>query len=70
MAVVGERQNEAFHPSFDRSISIGFKGAKTASDAGFFLIGQVDERFKLPEPVSSGIEDPRSASHTDPSDRI
>ena len=26
---------------------------------------QVDERFKLLERVSSGIEDPRSASHTD-----
>ncbi|MGA2731126.1 MAG: transposase [Syntrophobacteraceae bacterium] len=26
---------------------------------------QADERFKLLERVSSGIEDPRSASHTD-----
>ncbi len=29
MKGVGERQNDTVHPSFDRSISFDFKGAKT-----------------------------------------
>jgi hypothetical protein len=29
MEGVGERQNDTVHPSFDRSISFDFKGAKT-----------------------------------------
>ena len=37
MAGVGERHNEAIHPSFDRSISIDFKGAK----AGLIGIARV-----------------------------
>ena len=65
MTGVGERQNEAIHPSFDRSISIDFRGAKITSDTGFLLMRQVDEKFELLEQAASGIDDPRSASHTD-----
>ena len=65
MIGVGERQNGAIHPSFDRSISIDFKDAKITSDTGFVLMRQIDERFKLLEPAASGIDDPRSPRHTD-----
>ena len=48
MAGVGERQNGAIHPSFDRSISIDFKGAKITSDTGFLLMRHLpDTEVKL-----------------------
>ena len=65
MSVVGETQKETIRPAFDKSISIDFQGAKITSDSGFLLLREVDERFGLLEKTASGIEDPRSASHTD-----
>jgi hypothetical protein len=65
MSVVGETQKETIRPDFDKSISIDFQGAKITSDSGFLLLREVDERFGLLEKTASGIEDPRSASHTD-----
>lgn len=44
MAGVGERQNEAIHPNFDRSISIEFKGAKITPETDFLPMRQIDER--------------------------
>ncbi|MGA2735378.1 MAG: hypothetical protein ABSG35_22635 [Syntrophobacteraceae bacterium] len=65
MPVVGEKQAESIHPTFDKSIRIDFKAAKITSGAGFFLIRGVDGRFRLLERAASRIEDSRFASHTD-----
>jgi hypothetical protein len=38
----GETKNDAIRPDLNESISIDFAGAKITSDAGFFLMREVD----------------------------
>ena len=65
MHSLGDRQRGAIRPEFDRSISIDFQGAKITSDAGFLLMGEMDQRFNILGGVESLIDDPRSPRHTD-----
>jgi len=47
MLGIGERQEEAIRPDFNRSIFIDFASAKITSDAGFLLMREVDQRFGI-----------------------
>ncbi len=60
----GEEQSETIRPEFDRSIMIDFQGAKIASDTGFLLLREVDERFGILGPIESELEDTRSWVHS------
>jgi len=60
MSAVGEKQMESIRQTFDKSIRIGFQGAKITSGTGFLLMREVDVRFRLIERAASQIEDPRS----------
>ena len=60
----GESQKEAIRPDFNRSIMIDFQGATISSDTGFILLREVDERFKIIEPMKDCLEDLRLPSHT------
>ena len=60
----GESQKEAIRPDFNRSIMIDFRGATISSDAGFILLGEIDERFKIIGPMKDCLEDLRSPTHT------
>ena len=60
----GESQKEAIRPDFNRSIMIDFQGATISSDTGFILLREVDERFKIIDPVKDCLEDLRLPSHT------
>ena len=60
----GESQKEAIRPDFNRSIMIDFQGATISSDTGFILMREVDERFKIIDPMKDCLEDLRLPSHT------
>ena len=47
----GESQKEAIRPDFNRSIMIDFQGATISSDTGFILLREVDERFRIIDPM-------------------
>jgi len=47
----GERQKEAIRPYFNRSIMIDFQGARITSDVGFLLIREIDDRFRIIDPM-------------------
>ena len=59
----GEAQNRIIRPEFNRSILIEFLGAKITSDAGFLVLREIDERFKVTAPMGGVIEDQRSPVH-------
>jgi hypothetical protein len=60
----GESQKEAIRPDFNRSIMIDFHGATISSDTKFILLHEVDERFKIIDPMKDCLEDLRSPGHT------
>jgi DNA-directed RNA polymerase subunit K/omega len=41
-----------------------FQGATISSDTGFILLREVDERFKIIDPMRDCLEDLRSPAHT------
>ena len=59
----GEAQDRIIRPEFNRSILIDFLGAKITSDAGFLVMREIDERFKVTSPMGGEIDDPRSPVH-------
>ena len=60
----GESQKEVIRPGFNRSIMIDFQGATISSDTGFILLREVDDRFKIIDPLKDCLEDLRSPAHT------
>ena len=64
MHVSGESQKEVLRPDFNRSIMIDFQGATISSDTGFILLREVDERFRIIDPMKECLEDLRSPIHT------
>lgn len=55
MRVSGERQQEVIRPDLNRSIHIGFQGASITSDAGFLLLRQLDEHYRVLETAADKI---------------
>ena len=49
----GETQKEAIRPDFNRSIMIDFHGAQITSDVGFLLVREIDDRFKIIDPITA-----------------
>jgi hypothetical protein len=47
----GESQKEALRPDFNRAMMIDFQGAIISSDTGFILLREIDERFKIIDPM-------------------
>ena len=64
MPECGESQKEAIRPDFNRSIMIDFQGAQITSDVGFLLVREIDDRFKIIDPMGECLEDLRSPAHT------
>ena len=60
----GETQKELFPPDFNRAILIDFQGAKVTSDVGVILLREVDDRFRIIDPMQEFLEDPRLSTHT------
>jgi hypothetical protein len=60
----GASQEEVIRPDFNRAIRIDFQGAKISSDVGFLLVREIDERFRIIDPIKDGLEDLRSPAHT------
>ncbi len=59
----GESRKEVIRPDFNQSIMIDFQGVKITSDVGFLLMREIDDRFKIIEPMQNYLEDLRSPSH-------
>ena len=64
MLTNGESKKEAIRPDFNRAIMIDFQEATISSDTGFILLREVDERFKIIDPMKDCLEDLRSPAHT------
>jgi hypothetical protein len=60
----GESRKEVIRPDFNRAIMIDFQGASISSDTGFILLREVDERFRIIDPMKDCLEDLRSPAHT------
>ena len=60
----GESQKEAIRPDFNRAIIIDFQGATISSNTGFIMLREVDERFRIIDPMKDCLEDLRSPAHT------
>ena len=43
---------------------IDFQGAKLTSDVGFLLLREIDDRFRIIDPMQDCLEDLRSPAHT------
>ena len=64
MLVSGETQKEVIRPDFNWAIMIEFQGATISSDTGFILLREVDERFRIIDPMKDCLEDLRTPTHT------
>jgi hypothetical protein len=60
----GETQKEVVRPDFNRAIRIDFQGATISSDTGFILLREIDERFRIIDPMKECLEDLRSPVQT------
>jgi hypothetical protein len=60
----GERQKEAIRPDFNRAVMIDFQSATISSDTGFILLREVDDRFRIIDPMKDYLEDLRLPSHS------
>ena len=60
----GESRKEVIRPDFNRAIMIDFQGAKITSDVGFLLLREIDDRFRIIDPMKECLEDLRSPTHT------
>ena len=60
----GESQKEAIRPDFKRAIMVDFQGAQITSDVGFLLLREIDDRFRIIDPLKECLEDLRSPVHT------
>ncbi|MBM4296027.1 MAG: hypothetical protein FJ126_14155, partial [Deltaproteobacteria bacterium] len=60
----GESQKEAIRPDFNRAIMIDFQGAQISFDTVFILLREIDDRFKIIDPIRDCLEDLRSPAHT------
>jgi hypothetical protein len=64
MLASGESQKEAIRSDFNRSILIDFQGATISSDTGFILLREIDDRFRINDPIKDCLADLRSPAHT------
>ena len=64
MLISGESQQGLIRPDFNRAIMIDFQGAKITSDVGFLLVREIDDRFRIIDPMKDCLEDLRSPTHT------
>jgi len=60
----GESQKEVIRPDFNRAIMIDFRGAQVTSDPDFILLREIDDRFRINDPMKECLEDLRSPAHT------
>jgi len=60
----GENQKEVIRPDFNRAIMIDFQGAKITSDVGFLLMREIDDRFRIIDPMKDCLDDLRLPTHT------
>jgi len=60
----GKSQKEVIRPDFNRAIMIDCQGAQISSDTGFLLMREIDDRFKIIDPMQDCLEDLRLPSHT------
>jgi hypothetical protein len=60
----GESQKEVIRPDFNRAIMIDFQSATISSDNGFILLHEIDNRFRIIDPMEECLEDLRSTVHT------
>ena len=59
-----ESQKKVVRHDFNRAIMIDFQGATISSDTGFILLREIDERFRIIDPMGDCLEDLRSPAHT------
>jgi len=58
---MGEKQSRPFHFhfSFNSSLKVDFQGSRITSDAGLFLVMELDERLRLDLLISDNLTDNR-----------
>jgi hypothetical protein len=52
----GESQKEVIPPDFNRAIMIDFQGAKITSDLDLLLSREIDDRFRIIDPMKECLE--------------
>ncbi len=64
MLAGGESQKGAIRPDFNRAVMSDFQAAKITADVGFLLMREIDERFRIIDPMQDCLEDLRSPTQT------
>jgi hypothetical protein len=64
MLASGKSHKEVIRPDFNRAIMIDFQGAQITSNVGFLLLREIDNRFRIIDPMGDCLEDLRSPIHT------
>lgn len=60
----GESQKEVIRPDFNQAIMIDFKGAEFISAIGFLLLREIDDSFRIIDPLRDYLKGLRSLIHT------
>jgi hypothetical protein len=61
---MGEKQNQPFQLSFNRSLKVDFQGSRVTSDGGLIVVRELDERLGLGELIAQHITDARRGKNT------
>ena len=56
---MGEKPNQPFQFSFNRSLKVDFQGSRVTSDGGLILIRELDERLGLEKLIEKQLSDSR-----------
>jgi hypothetical protein len=64
---MGERQNQAFHLSFDAALKVDSRGSRVTSDGGMILVSEGDDRWGFGELIAQRLTDPRGTNTRLPS---
>jgi hypothetical protein len=55
---MGEKPNQPFQFSFNRSLKVDLQGSRVTSDGGLILVRELDERLGLGELIERYLTDP------------
>lgn len=61
---MGEKQNQPFQLSFNRSLKVDFQGSRVTSDGGLILARELDERLGLGDLIAQYLTDSRRGKNT------
>ena len=60
---MGEKEKQAFQPTFNGFLKVDFQGSRVTSDGGLILVRELDERLGLGRLIDEHFSDSRQGSN-------